>query len=239
LPTVHHRWNVNTAILSGDALFALSFEPVAGQVPPIPTRFTRAGLEVCEGQQRDMDLAVLPPSEVKVEDYIEMIRQKTGVLIGASLELGALAAGAPEEVALLFRQAGEQGGIAFQIQDDLLDITATPEEFGKQFAGDILENKKTIFWLHTWHQATTRDQEALLAWTQVPAGDAVRNESKIRGVLDLFEKYGAFQAGQKRMEEAFVEMEKSIQELENRPEIRPEGMAEIRTFFQSLSQRKR
>src|SRR5690606_38318253 len=144
--TVHQKWNDNVAILTGDALLVKAYEQLA-QCPPhlIPELlrvFNRVALEVCEGQQLDMDFEEL--DHIRKEEYIEMIRLKTLVLIGGALEMGAVIAEASIENRTKLYNFGVHLGIAFQLQDDILDAFGSTEAFGKQIGGDIIVNKKTI-----------------------------------------------------------------------------------------------
>lgn len=143
--TVHSKWNTNVGILSGDVLFVKAFEHLADNdpkyLPALIKVFTRTATEVCEGQQLDMDFEQM--EDVSIEQYIEMIRLKTSVLLGAALEMGAIIADASEKDKRLLYEFGVNIGIAFQLQDDILDLYANPDKFGKQVGGDILANKKT------------------------------------------------------------------------------------------------
>lgn len=149
--TVHQKWNDNVAILSGDALLVRAYQELGKcpnqHVPDLLTVFGRVALEVCEGQQLDMDFE--QRASVSEADYIEMIRLKTSVLLGGALQMGAIMAGAPSAQQELLYQFGEAIGIAFQLQDDFLDVYGDPADFGKQSGGDILSNKKTILAIRT------------------------------------------------------------------------------------------
>lgn len=144
-PTVHQRWNVNTAILSGDTMLLMAFQQLAesepGRLPQLIQTFNRTVVEVCEGQQLDMDYEHTPI--VSIVEYIDMIRLKTSVLVGGAAELGAIAMDATVEDAHHLGDFGINVGIAFQLQDDILDVFGDPNAFGKQVGGDILSNKKT------------------------------------------------------------------------------------------------
>jgi geranylgeranyl diphosphate synthase type II len=147
--TVHEKWNINVAILSGDAMFVKSFQLmmmvedriVKGTVDI----FSRTAIEVCEGQQLDMNFEM--QKDIRIADYVNMISSKTAVLLGASLQIGALIAGAPTVDAHNLYNFGKNIGIAFQLQDDLLDVYGDQSKFGKQVGGDILSNKKTFLFL--------------------------------------------------------------------------------------------
>ncbi len=147
-PTVHKRWNLNTAILSGDAMVHAAQQQLEKYPPEVfkamQSMFNRTALELCEGQQEDMDFETMP--EVRREAYLEMIRKKTGVLLGLSMAFGGLAAGAPDDDIPQLFDAGVSLGLAFQIADDLLD-TFGDERFGKRIGGDIREAKKTFLFV--------------------------------------------------------------------------------------------
>ncbi len=144
--TIQVKWNSNIAILSGDVLFVKAYQLLVRQeekhIKELLEVFNRTAIEVCEGQQMDMDFE--GRTNVSVDEYIEMIRLKTSVLLGCALELGALIADASVEDRSNLYQFGQNIGIAFQIQDDILDLYADPDKFGKQVGGDVIANKKTL-----------------------------------------------------------------------------------------------
>lgn len=139
-PTVHAKWGVNTAILSGDAMLVKAYELV-GRYPEVHAAFSRCALEVCEGQQLDMDFE--RRDDVRVDEYMEMIRLKTAVLLSCSLRIGAIVAGAGEEDQDRIAAFGEHLGLAFQLRDDVLDAFGDPAKTGKQQGGDLRAGKKT------------------------------------------------------------------------------------------------
>jgi len=144
--TVHEKWNPNIAILSGDVLLVESYKQLSyytdDRLPLLFKRFNDTAVEVCEGQQMDMDFE--ERANVSVDEYIEMIRLKTSVLLGCALEFGVIVGRGDEQLRKLFYDFGVQLGLAFQIQDDYLDLYADPDKFGKQVGGDVLANKKTM-----------------------------------------------------------------------------------------------
>jgi len=161
--TVHRKWNENVAILSGDALLIRSYQ-LLNQIPTdrlgdALELFNRTALEVCEGQQYDLDFE--DRKDVSVDEYIEMIRLKTSVLLGCALEMGAITAGASNENRAHLYNFGQHIGIAFQIQDDVLDVYGDPEKFGKQAGGDIVANKKTVLYLSALQKANATQLEVL------------------------------------------------------------------------------
>ncbi|MFM6946694.1 MAG: polyprenyl synthetase family protein [Flavobacteriales bacterium] len=161
--TIHEKWNTNIAILSGDVLLVKAYECLANYEPTdfkkLFTVFNQTAVEVCEGQQYDMDFE--QRDDVTEAAYIEMIRLKTSVLLGCALELGAIIAGADEAAARQIYRFGEQLGLAFQIQDDLLDLYGTEAQVGKQIGGDVLANKKTLLSIAAKSLANPAQQQEL------------------------------------------------------------------------------
>jgi geranylgeranyl diphosphate synthase type II len=153
--TVHLKWNDDIAILSGDVLLIKAYQALAKQearhIPALLDLFNQTAVEVCEGQQLDMDFE--SRDEVSIEEYIEMIRLKTSVLLGCALAFGAIVSDASEKDRKLIYEFGQNLGIAFQIQDDILDLYGDPEKFGKQIGGDIIANKKTLLLLKAFELA--------------------------------------------------------------------------------------
>jgi len=162
-PTVHQKWNDNVAILSGDALLIKAYQELAkcpiDKIPALLHLFNTTSLEVCEGQQFDMDFE--ERAQVSETAYIDMIRLKTSVLLGCALQMGAIVAGADERSQTLLYDFGVNLGIAFQLQDDILDVYGNPKSFGKQIGGDILSNKKTILFVKLQELISPTDQEEL------------------------------------------------------------------------------
>ncbi|MCI4671632.1 MAG: polyprenyl synthetase family protein [Bacteroidia bacterium] len=184
MPSVHIKWNEDVAILSGDALFAFSMGMVIEEFPEkaaaLAREFSQVSMAVCEGQMEDMDLA--KEDEVEIPIYVEMIRKKTAALLGGCLALGAIAAGADEELVEKFRAYGESLGIAFQLQDDLMDAFP-PEGFGKQVGGDIIENKKTYLLLKARELASAGQQSELNQWFST---QECNSDEKVAAVLNIF-----------------------------------------------------
>ncbi|GAB4409645.1 MAG: polyprenyl synthetase family protein [Bacteroidia bacterium] len=229
-PTVHMRWDENTAILSGDALFAYAMELVVRGFPDkaaaLAIEFSRVSMAVCEGQMEDMDLAAR--QEVQIPEYIEMIRKKTAALLGGCLSLGALAAGAPTAVVEAFRQYGEQLGIAFQLQDDLMDAFP-PEGFGKQTGGDIIENKKTYLYLRALACADTDDAARLRSLF------ATRGEvpGKVEAVLDIFRRCDIEAQTRALIEDYFAQAQTTGQTLAAQVAFDP-----IKAYLREIAQRE-
>jgi geranylgeranyl diphosphate synthase type II len=163
MPTVHEKWNSNIAILSGDVLLIKAYQLLAQinpeKLPEVLSVFNTTSIEVCEGQQMDMNFE--DRMDVTINEYIEMIRLKTSVLLGGALEIGAIVAGASKEDRKRIYDFGQYLGIAFQIQDDILDLYADPDKFGKMVGGDVVANKKTLLYLMAVTDATPEQHEIL------------------------------------------------------------------------------
>jgi geranylgeranyl diphosphate synthase, type II len=188
-PTVHTKWNTNTAILSGDAMLIQAYQLLAryppDKLPRMLTLFNESAFGVCAGQQMDMDFE--KRDDVTVEEYIEMIRLKTAVLLGCALDLGACIAGAGDREMHHLRLFGEHLGISFQLRDDYLDAFGDPGQFGKQVGGDILADKKTYLLIRTFEKASP-DQRAEL---QRLSGGRTDPDHKIARVRAIMEDAGA------------------------------------------------
>ncbi len=202
-PTVFSKWNTNVAILSGDVMFAEAFRLIS-EAPPAVLKyvidcFIKASVEVCEGQQLDMDFELR--NDVSIESYLEMIRMKTAVLLGASLEIGALCGGADAEIASRLYSFGRNLGIAFQLHDDLLDVYGNPEKFGKRVGGDIVSNKKTYLKLKAMEMADARVQKELNFWYS----PQMHNEAdKVEAVRAAFDSLNIRQETEALMDQYFV-----------------------------------
>jgi geranylgeranyl diphosphate synthase type II len=184
--TVHKVWNDNTAILSGDAAMIISYDQLS-HLPAEHFRqafkvFNTTAMEVCEGQQYDMDFEDQP--EVTLDEYLGMIRLKTSVLIAASMQLGALAAGASEDDQQALYELGENLGMAFQLQDDYLDIYADAEKFGKTPGGDIINNKKTYMLIKALESDEPAMVEELKAWIDKKDFDPAEKISAVKNIFD-------------------------------------------------------
>ena len=184
--TVHRRWNANTAILSGDTMLTLATQFIARTSnQAVMDLFNKTAIEIYEGQQWDMDFEVR--NDVTVEEYINMIRRKTSVLLGCALKTGALVAGAGEKDADTLYEAGVNMGLAFQLRDDVLDVWGDPVTFGKEIGGDIMNNKKTYLLISTMQKAKGDDADELRHWLNDPY--ATRDD-KVAGVTALYERLG-------------------------------------------------
>ncbi|WP_158841106.1 polyprenyl synthetase family protein [Polaribacter sp. L3A8] len=185
--TVHEKWDLNTGILSGDAMLILAYqyfenyEPIVFQ--KLAKLFSKTALEVCDGQQLDVDFETR--NDVTIDEYINMIRLKTSVLVAAALKMGAIVAETSDENANLIYEFGLNLGIAFQLQDDYLDTFGDPKTFGKQIGGDIIENKKTYMYLKALEVASEDDKRKLYFFYNQKIED---NWIKINEVTQIFEQ---------------------------------------------------
>lgn len=187
--TVHRRWNDNTAILSGDTMLTIATQYITRTANwQVMNLFNKTAIEIYEGQQWDMDYE--DRNDVTVDEYINMIRLKTSVLLGCALKMGALIAEADGEQAELLYEAGVNMGLAFQLRDDVLDVWGDPVTFGKEIGGDIMNNKKTFLLINAMQLATGDDADELRHWFNDP--DAMREE-KVAGVTALYERLGVRQ----------------------------------------------
>lgn len=198
--TVHEKWNLNTGILSGDAMLILAYQYFEEYEPNIfralAKLFSKTALEVCEGQQYDVDFEIR--DDVTIPEYLKMIQYKTAVLVGAAMKMGAIVAETSSENANSIYDFGLNLGIAFQLQDDYLDAFGDPETFGKQVGGDIIENKKTYLYLKAIEFASNNEKEQLLHLFSVHPSD---NTDKINSVKEIFNQTGASEATQKAIQE--------------------------------------
>jgi len=202
-PTVHRKWSDNVAILSGDALLVKAYGELAKsppeKLPDLLRVFNKTALEVCEGQQIDMDFE--HRDAVGESEYIEMIRLKTSVLLGGALQMGAIVADADAHSQELLYGFGENLGIAFQLQDDILDVYGDPGTFGKQVGGDILANKKTILFVKLSERIAPEDRAAL---ARLMDGRADGGSEKVEKMKALYARYDIL-AGASVQKERFTE----------------------------------
>jgi geranylgeranyl diphosphate synthase type II len=182
--TVHEKWNLNTAILSGDAMMIRAYQFLENYDndlhKPLTKLFSNTALQVCEGQQLDVDFE--EREDVTIEEYLQMIIYKTSVLIGAAMKMGALIANVPDNEAQKVYDFGLNLGIAFQLKDDYLDTFGNAEIFGKKIGGDILENKKTLLYLKALEKADETSKKKLTAWYRTNE----QSEQKIKEVTNIF-----------------------------------------------------
>ena len=208
--TVHTKWNDSVAILSGDVMLVKAYELIARVDDKILREvlgiFNNTATGVCEGQQTDMNFEAL--DSVTIQEYLEMIRLKTAVLLAGSLKIGALIGNASPEDAEHLYEFGENLGLAFQLQDDLLDVYGNPEKFGKQVGGDILSNKKTFLLIKALELAENLEEEELHYWLNEENPDP---ETKVRSVTDIYNRLGVRQLADEQMNEF---AEKALSALE-------------------------
>lgn len=189
-PTVHQKWDVNTGILSGDAMLILSYDLFndydAATFKALTQLLSKTALEVCEGQQYDVDFEIR--NDVTIPEYLKMIEYKTAVLVGCAMQMGAIVANQSEENQKAIYDFGRYLGLAFQLQDDYLDAFGNPETFGKQVGGDIIENKKTFLYLKALELSNDDDKEHLINLFSIELDD---NTEKINTVKDIFVSSGS------------------------------------------------
>lgn len=187
--TVHEKWDANTAILSGDTMLVMAYERMmqcnSEVLPEVIQLFTETALEICEGQQYDVEFETR--DDVTEEEYIEMIRLKTSVLLACALKMGAIQAGASAEDAENLYRFGEQMGLAFQLQDDYLDVYGDSATFGKRIGGDIVSNKKTYMLINAFNRANAEQRAELEHWIYAKTFD---RQEKVAAVTHLYDAIG-------------------------------------------------
>lgn len=231
--TVHEKWNINTGILSGDAMLILAYQYFE-QYEPVIFRdlaklFSKTALEVCEGQQWDVDFETR--FDVTIPEYLKMIEYKTAVLVAAAMKMGAIIAETSEENANLIYEFGLNLGLAFQLQDDYLDAFGDPETFGKQLGGDIIENKKTYLYLKALAFSEKEQAEELKNLFSVQLED---NSTKIEAVKAIFNHSGASKATQEAIQEYTF---KAFETL-NKMSVDGKKKEILRSFGENLMGRK-
>ena len=209
MPTVHVKWDANTAILSGDSMLVLAFQRMMQCAPdklkPVLDLFTETSLEIGEGQQYDMDFE--SRTDVTEDEYIEMMRLKTSVLLACSLKLGAIQAGAPAADADNLYKFGELMGLAFQLQDDYLDVYGDPAVFGKAIGGDILCNKKTYMLINAYNRAGDDMRGELTRWVTAEEFDPAE---KIAAVTAIYDKVGIKELAEQKINYYFDQSRKYL-----------------------------
>jgi len=230
VPSVYKKWDTNTAILSGDTMFVLAYDYVTNSDPSFLVNvlrvFNQTAREVCEGQQYDMNYET--QENVSLDNYIEMIRLKTAVLIAAALKIGAITAHASEEDAQNIYDFGINIGLAFQLRDDLLDVYGNQEVFGKPIGNDIVTNKKTYLYIMAYNLANKTQQKALD--TAYKLND--RNV-KINGVMEVFNQLDIRKTTEEMIENYY---QKSLTFL-NAVSVPKKQKAELYAFAKGLSLR--
>ncbi|MFN7099066.1 MAG: polyprenyl synthetase family protein [Flavobacterium sp.] len=231
--TVHEKWNINTGILSGDAMLILAYQYFE-QYEPLIFRdlaklFSKTALEVCEGQQWDVDFE--ERTDVTLEEYLKMIQYKTAVLVAAAMKMGAIIAETSIENANLIYDFGLNLGLAFQLQDDYLDAFGNPETFGKQVGGDIIENKKTYLYLKAVAFSAEKEAQELRDLFAVQLED---NTDKIERVKELFNASGASKATQDAIQDYTFKAFQMLDQLN----VSADKKAMLKAFGENLMGRK-
>lgn len=231
--TVHEKWNLNTGILSGDAMLILSYRLLESykneRFKSLMTLFSETALQVCEGQQYDVDFETR--NDVTIDQYIRMIAYKTAVLVAAAMKMGAIVANASLSDQNSIYEFGKYLGIAFQLQDDYLDAFGDAESFGKQVGGDIIENKKTYLYLKALDLGNDNQKKILL---ELFNSDPNTSEEKINTVKEIFESSGAVTQAKVAIE-AYTNKAFSVLET---LAISDEKKMDLKHFGEQLMQRK-
>lgn len=232
MATVHEKWNVNTAILSGDVMLVQVYDMLSELHPDILKealpKFNRTAREVCEGQQLDMDFETR--DHVSEKEYLEMIRLKTAVLLGFSLEFGALLAGAPESDQKLLYDFGVAVGIGFQLKDDLLDVYADKNKFGKQVGGDIISNKKTFLLIKALELASGKTKTELQNWISLKK---FNKSAKVKAVTAIYDQLEIQKLTERKIEKYFTRGFNALSSMH--PDL---SVNEIREYTQVLMDRQ-
>lgn len=233
-PTVHEKWNNTVAILSGDTMMVKAYDQLLtgphDSLPLAIQKFNKCAVEVCEGQQLDMNFEEF--ETVTEEQYIEMIRLKTAVLLGFSLEYGGLLAGMGANQLAKLNEIGEKAGIGFQLMDDLLDVYGDKAKFGKQVGGDIASNKKTYLLIKALELANSAQRKELDKWLSVSDFGV---QEKVDAVKSIYEEIGIFELTQAKMNSYYDEAFSLLDVLE----AREAGKKQLIDFFEKLMKRER
>ena len=232
--TVHRRWDANKAILSGDSMLVLAYQRMqqvaADKLPAVLELFTETALEIGEGQEYDM--AFESRSDVTEDEYIEMIRLKTSVLLACALKIGALLADAPQADADRLYRLGEQVGLAFQLQDDLLDVYGDPAVFGKAIGGDITSNKKTYMLINAVNRANAEQRSELMTWIEATNFD---RQEKVAAVTRLYDEIGIRQLCEQKINYYFDLASKTLDEVD----VADERKQYLRSYMLELLHRNK
>lgn len=232
-PTVYKQYSANTAILSGDQMLIEAYKQLQDlkpeQIPTALSLFSKMATEICEGQQYDMDFE--KRTDVTVSEYLEMIRLKTSVLLATALQLGAYIAGADDRKQQALYLFGQNLGMAFQLEDDLLDVYGNPDTFGKTIGGDILCAKKTYLLLRAYEKADTTQTEQLNTWLY---NENVDREDKIRAVTNMYNILGVRQDTEKLMQQYTNSAIDALQQLD----LMENDLLPLQSLAQTLLNRK-
>jgi geranylgeranyl diphosphate synthase type II len=233
-PTVHEKWDANTAILSGDVMLIKAYELMSkspvGVLPQVFEVFNKTATEVCEGQQFDMDFE--KTTDVTEDGYLDMIRLKTAALLGASMKIGGILGGGSLRDCSLLYKFGQDIGMAFQLQDDWLDVYGDQESFGKRIGNDILTNKKTFLLITALNRLENDSKKELLDWLERKEYLA---EDKITAVTRLFDEAGISEITRKKRDDFFFRAIENLEKVGGNKEIR----TELQNFAHELMARAR
>lgn len=232
METVHHKWDLNTGILSGDAMLILAYQLFevynSSMFQDLAKLFSKTALQVCEGQRYDVDFETR--NNVTIPDYIKMIDYKTAVLLGAAVKMGAIVAEASDECKENSYEFGRNLGIAFQLQDDYLDAFGDSESFGKQIGGDIIANKKTFLYLVTLQKSSKSETDELIKLFSETPKDP---KSKIKRVLSIYKNAGAVESTINEIEKYTNKANTILQEIN----ISEDDKKTLGTFGKNLMNR--
>lgn len=232
--TVHEKWDANTAILSGDTMLVMAYERMmqcnSEVLSEVIQLFTETALEICEGQQYDVEFETR--DDVTEEEYIEMIRLKTSVLLACALKMGAIQAGASAEDAENLYRFGEQMGLAFQLQDDYLDVYGDSATFGKRIGGDIVSNKKTYMLINAYNKANRAQRAELDSWI---LRKDFNEEEKITAVTRLYNEIGIDQMALDKIAYYFEQSKKYLAAVQ----VPEERKAELQAYSAKMMHRKK
>lgn len=231
-PTVHKKWNANLAVLSGDSMLVLAYQRMTecdSHLAEVLRLFTETALEIGEGQQMDMEFETR--NDVREEEYIEMIRLKTSVLLACAMKIGALLADAPADDADNLYRFGEKIGLAFQLQDDYLDVYGDPAVFGKAIGGDIVSNKKTYMLINAFNRADNAQRAELERWIRATDFDP---QEKVKAVTGLYDEMGIDRLAQQKIAGYFNESKTYL----DRVGVSDERKSELMRYAQRMMKRR-
>ncbi len=231
--TVHKRWNPNQAILSGDTMLLQAFERIEAcevdKVKEVFATFLQTTYEIGEGQQLDVEFETR--NDVTEDEYIEMIRLKTSVLLACAVKIGAILAGASVEDQHNLYKFGEQIGLAFQLQDDLLDVYGDPKVFGKNIGGDITSNKKTYMLINAVNRADEAQRKELMGWINAETFD---RDEKVKAVTALYDQIGIRQLCEQKMEACYAEAQRYLAQVS----VAEDRKAELKAYAAAMMKRQ-
>lgn len=231
--TVHKKWNPNQAILSGDTMLLQAFERIEAcevdKVKEVFATFLQTTYEIGEGQQLDVEFETR--NDVTEDEYIEMIRLKTSVLLACAVKIGAILAGASVEDQNNLYKFGEQIGLAFQLQDDLLDVYGDPKVFGKNIGGDITSNKKTYMLINAVNRADEAQRKELMGWINAETFD---RDEKVKAVTALYDQIGIRQLCEQKMEACYTEAQRYLAQVS----VDEDRKAELKAYAAAMMKRQ-